>query len=40
MYKDASFEEGKEESLKPKIMMPLAESDKKETKVKVCKRDK
>ena len=40
MYKDASFEEGKEESLKPKIMMPLAESDKKETKVKVSKRDK
>ena len=39
-YKDASFEEGKEESLKPKIMMPLAESDKKETKVKVSKRDK
>ena len=39
MYKDASFEEGKEESLKPKIMIPLAESDKKETKVKVSKRD-
>lgn len=40
MYKeDASFEEGEEESLKPKIMKPLAKSDK-ETKVRVCKRNK
>ena len=37
---DASFEEGEEESLKPKIMKPLPKSDKKETKVKVCKRNK
>ena len=37
---DASFKEGEEESLKPKIMKPLPKSDKKETKVKVCKRNK
>ena len=36
---DASFEDGEEESLKPKIMKPLPKSDK-ETKVKVCKRNK
>lgn len=41
MYKeDASFEEGKEESVKLKIMKLLAESDKKETKFKVSKRNK
>ena len=34
------FEEGEEESLKPKIMKPLPKSDKKETKVKVCKCNK
>ena len=37
---DASFEEGEEEALKPKIMKPLPKSDKKETKVKVCTRHK
>ena len=37
---DASFEEGEQESLKPKIMKRLPKSDKKETKVKVCKRNK
>ena len=39
---DASFEEDEdeEESLKPKIMKPLPKSDQKETKVKVCKRNK
>ena len=36
---DASFQEGEEESLKPKVVNLLPKSDK-ETKVKVCKCNK
>ena len=40
MYQDASFEEGEEGSLKPKIMKQLPKSDDKETEGNVCKRNK